>query len=162
MGAVTHGSQAVESGCVLTCGVPVGNAAGDPFLEFNSESPSRLAGGVPELAIPWGGLHRWHIHRALDRDPGPGDGRLEPVDGRLDPQAVGHRGNPDIDDGLAEGRHDVGPDAAIDLSHVHGDPALGIIEGLKCLNQVGELENRHSRRPWDRARHVHCGPRSGS
>src|SRR5271157_3006370 len=98
MGAVTHGSQAVESGCVLAGDVPVGNAAGDPFLEFHSESPSRLARGVPELAISWGGCQRWHIHRALDSDPGSGDG---------------------------------GPDAAIDLSHVHGDPALGIIEGLK-------------------------------
>src|SRR5208282_1053684 len=129
--AVTHGSQAVESGCVLAGHVAVGNAAGNPFLEFHAESPSRLTRGVPELAIPWGGFHRWHIHRALDNDPGSLDGRLEPVDGRLDPLAVGHRGNPDIDDGLAEGGHHIGPDAAIDLSHVHGDPALGIVESLK-------------------------------
>ena len=142
MRAVTDGSKAVERSCVLACDIAVRNATRDPFLEFDSKSPSRFTGGFPKLEIPWGGLHRWHIHGALNRDPGPGNSGLEPVNGLLDLQAVRHRGNPDIDDGLAEWRDDVGPDAAIDLSHVHGDPALGIVEVLKSLNYVGKLENR--------------------
>ncbi len=135
-------SEAIDRGRSEACRVAVRASADGRLLQIQPEQLSGATRELPQCAVARRALQRLVEQPILQPDLDAGCDRLDRLDGGAYLEGVRCVKGSDIDVGGAISRHDVGPVAARDHSHVDRDAALRVVEGVHPLYDVGELEHR--------------------